>query len=70
VAKTQWCWSLSSRASKMMGEWGVLSAPLFLLLLQVMMLNSSARLLKRGCQRTRYVDYAVISSISENRGMH
>jgi len=54
----------------MMGEWGVLSAPLFLLLLQVMMLNSSARLLKRGCQRTRYVDYAVISSISENRGMH
>jgi len=34
------------------------------------MLNSSARLVKGGCQRMRYVSYAGISSIRENRGMH
>ena len=54
----------------MMDEWGVLRASLFLLLLQVMMLNSSARLLKGGCHRMRYVNHAGISSIRENRGTH
>jgi hypothetical protein len=35
-----------------------------------MMLNSSARLVKGGCQRMRYVNYAGISSIRENGRMH